>query len=63
MCYLKDNGLLSPKEFEFFEWRLQKIMSNQSVFDYVRYLIDTHDNEAMKILLTYCPQSTSEEMS
>lgn len=55
VCYLKENGLLSQREFELFEWRIQKIMANQSVFDYVRYLIDTHKNEAMKALLAYCP--------
>lgn len=63
VCYLKENDLLSSKEFELFEWRLRKIMANQSVFDYVNYLIDTHDDGAMKILLTYCPQSTNEEVS
>ena len=57
VCYLKNNGLLSPKEFEIFEWRLKKVMSNQSVLDYVRYLIDTHENEAMDSLLVYCPQT------
>ncbi len=62
VCYLKDNGLLSSKEFEIFDWRLQKIMSNQSVFDYVRSLVDIHGNKAMKLLLAYCPQSTSEEV-
>lgn len=61
VCYLKENDLLSSKEFELFEWCLRKIMANQSVFDYVRYLIDTHKNEAMKALLAYCPQSTGEE--
>ena len=62
VCYLKDNGLLSPKEFELFEWRLKKVMSNQSVSDYVRSLVDSHGNEAMSSLLIYCPQSTSEEV-
>ena len=62
VCYLKNNGLLSPKEFKFFEWRLQKIMSNQSVSDYVRSLVDFHENEAMKSLLAYCPQSASAEV-
>ena len=61
VCYLKENDLLPPKEFELFEWRIRKIMANQSVFDYVRYLIDTHKNEAMEALLAYCPQSTGEE--
>ena len=61
VCYLKDNGLLSLKEFELFEWRLKKIMSNQSVYDYIRSLVDAHENEAMNSLLAYCPQSTSKE--
>lgn len=55
LCYLKENGLLSPREFELFEWRIQKIMANQSVIDYVRFLIDTHKNEAMKALSAYSP--------
>ena len=61
VCYLKDNGLLSPKEFELFEWRLKKVMSNQSVSDYVRSLVESNGNKAMSSLLVYCPQSTSEE--
>lgn len=55
VCYLKENGLLFPKEFELFDWRIRKIMANQSVADYIRSLVDTHENEAMKILLAYCP--------
>jgi hypothetical protein len=61
LCFLKDSGLMSMKEFSFFEWRLRKTMSNQCVSDYVESLADDHKGVSMKVLLTYRPQSTSEE--
>ena len=53
LCYLKDVGLMRPKEFEFFEWRLKKIMSNKCVSDYVGSLSEEHKGVAMKRLLAY----------
>ncbi len=55
LCYLRDSGLLSRKEFQFFEWRLKKIMENECVSDYVKSLSDDYKSIAMKRLLSYCP--------
>ena len=54
LCYLRKAKLLTKKEFSFFEWRIRKVMADQSVRNYVKNLSDNDKNVAMTRLLDYC---------
>ena len=54
LCYLRRVKLLTKKEFSFFEWRIRKVMADQSVRNYVKNLSANDKDVAMTRLLDYC---------
>ena len=54
LCYLREAKLLTKKEFSFFEWRIRKVMADQSVSNYVKSISDKDKNVAMRRLLAFC---------
>lgn len=63
VCYLRQNGLISAKEFAFFRWKIQRILENSSISAYIKKCIDNDCESPYKHILRYQrPKSMSQKL-
>lgn len=53
VCYLRQNGLISTKEFAFFRWKIQRILENTSISAYIKQCIVNDCESPYKRILRY----------
>ena len=53
VCYLRQIGLISASEFNFFRWKMQKVLSNYSVAEYINYCIENDEKTPYKYFDRY----------
>ncbi len=53
VCYLRQSGLVSSREFSFFRWKIEDILRNEAVYDYVVTCVENDKFSPYKRLLQY----------
>lgn len=57
ICYLRQTGLISAKEFAFFRWKIEKILEKKPVSDYIEDCVANNNGSPYKRILRYRKQN------
>lgn len=52
-CYLRQQGLLNSREFAFFKWKIEHILADSFVYDYVKFRAEKDKASPFAYLLQY----------
>lgn len=52
-CYLRQQGLLNSREFAFFKWKIERILADSFVYDYVKFRAEKDKASPFAYLLQY----------